>query len=183
MDPRYYQGYGGAEMGAGINPLQALLRPGANMMQQQYASPYGFARPAPYGQPMAYRGPGACQMPPQQNMGIGRTLALGFDSVATVAAAASAIITQRPQVRMQPSRIVIPSAIGGFFLLNDIKIGKNSQLTASSTLPASMFSETGVGVALAMDAADIAQDIVLSVTNIDAAAHRFNAGMIGTSCW
>jgi len=163
----YYQGYGGENMGA------ALLPPRPN-----YASRYGFAQPAPYG-----RAPGQCQMPPQQSYGIGRTLPIGFDSVSNVAAGASAIITQRPQVRMQPSRLVIPSSIAGFFLVNDLKIGKNSQLTASSTLPAAMFAENGVGVALAMDAADIAQDITLSVTNIDAAAHRFNAGLIGTSCW
>lgn len=170
------QGYGGYEMGA-LNPLQMLRGgPGAG-----YASPYGFARPAPYGvQSMQY---GRCAMPQQQSQGVGRTLAIGFDSVATVAAAGSAVITQRPQVRMQPSRIIIPSAIGGDFLVNDIKIGKNSQLTASSTLPAAVFAENAVGTALSMDPCDVAMDITLSVTNISAGAVRFNAAMIGVSCW
>src|SRR5207342_3665468 len=108
MDPRYYQGYGGAEMGA-------MLPFGAG--RPNYATQYGFAQPAPYRTAMQQRGPGACQMPPQQSMGVGRTLILGFDSVAAVGIGASAIITQRPQVRMQPSRIVIPSAQAGFFLV------------------------------------------------------------------
>lgn len=165
-------GYGGYEMGA-FN-LPAL--PGGS-----YATRYGFARPAPFA--MQQGGYGRCAMPQQQSLGVGRTLAIGFDSVNTVAAAGSAVITQRPQVRMQPSRIVIPSSIGGDFLVNDIKIGKNSQLTASSTLPASVFAENAVGTALSMDPCDVAQDITLSVTNISAGALRFNAAMIGVSCW
>jgi hypothetical protein len=170
------QGYGGYEMGA-LNPLQMFGRqgPGAG-----YATPYGFARPAPYG---AQQGYGRCAMPAQQMQGVGRTLAIGFDSVAAVAAAGSAVITQRPQVRMQPSRIIIPSAIGGSFLVNDIKIGKNSQLTASSTLPAAVFAENAVGTALSMDPCDVAMDITLSVTNISGGAVRFNGAMIGVSCW
>lgn len=199
-------GYGGGEMGAFSlpNPLSMLQNLGGRPQsyatrygQPNYATPYGFAQPAPYGMhaaqmqafhpgysPQAYaQMPGHCNMPAQPAQGVGRTLAIGFDSVNTVAAAASVIITQRPQVRMQPSRVIIPSAIGGDFLVNDLKIGKNSQFTASSTLPASVFAENAVGVALAMDPCDIAQDISLNVTNISANPARFNAAMIGTSCW
>lgn len=125
---------------------------------------------------------GRCQVAPAQCGPKGRLLILGFDSVTTIAAGASAIITQRPQVLFQPSRVVVPSSIAPSFLINDLKIGKNSQFTASGSLPAAVFSELSVGVALAMDAATVAQDISLNVTNTSAGALRFTAAMIGESC-
>lgn len=174
-------------MGAVWNPRQRqagvlasrgkyLARPGT------YRAPFG--RPAGTLQPFQpyANAAGQCNISAQSCGPSGRLLLIGFDSVAAVAAGASAIITQRPQVLFQPSRVVIPSTLGGFFIVNDLKIGKNSQFTASGSVSALTFSELAVGVALAMDAAQIAQDIVISVTNIDVAAHRFLATMIGESC-
>lgn len=159
---------------------RALARPGRPALPRAAFARPGGAQLAPL-QPWA-QAAGQCNISAQPCGPSGRLLILGFDSVAAVAAGASAIITQRPQVLFQPSRVVIPAAIAGFFIVNDLKIGKNSQFTASGALPAAVFSELSVGVALAMDAAQIAQDIVLSVTNTDVAAHRFIAAMIGESC-
>ena len=176
------------DMGAVWNPNQrqgGVLPTRGNLLAQR-----GGNFRAPFNRPQGSLGPfqpyanasGQCNISAQACGPSGRLLLIGFDSVAAVAAGASAIITQRPQVLFQPSRVVIPSTLGGFFIINDLKIGKNSQFTASGSVSALTFSELAVGVALAMDAAQIAQDIVISVTNIDAAPHRFLATMIGESC-
>jgi len=175
-------------MGASWNPTQRQM--GVLPSRGRYLAQGGPTQRAPFNpiaqslrpfQPFA-NASGQCNISAQSCGPSGRLQPLGFDSVANVAAGAAAIITQRPQTLFQPSRVVIPAAIAGFFIVNDIKIGKNSQFTASGSLPAALFSELSVGVALAMDAAQIAQDIVLAVTNIDVAAHRFVAAMIGESC-
>lgn len=109
-----------------------------------------------------------------------RELPLGFDSVTDVTKATSARITSRPQVTFRPDRLVVAAAIAEFFLIDDLKIGKNSQLTSGDSIPAEAFSNLSVGVGMKMDTANIGIDIVLSVTNIDAAAdHRFNGVLIG----
>ena len=107
-------------------------------------------------------------------------LALGFTSLA-VGAGATANITSRPQVIFRPERLVIPSSIAANFIVDDIRIGKNSQFTAAGAIPAELFAENAVGVRLKMDTAQISQDIVLSVTNTSAGALDFYAGMIGSA--
>ena len=109
-----------------------------------------------------------------------RELPLGFDSVTDVTKATSAKITARPQVTFRPDRFVVAAAIAEFFLIDDLKIGKNSQLTSGDSIPAEAFSNLSVGVGMKMDTANVGIDIVLSVTNIDAAVdHRFNGVLIG----
>lgn len=109
-----------------------------------------------------------------------RELPLGFDSVTDVTKATSARITARPQVTFRPDRLVVAAAIAEFFLIDDLKIGKNSQLTSGDSIPAEAFSNLSVGVGMQMDTANIGIDIVLSVTNIDAGLdHRFNGVLIG----
>ena len=111
---------------------------------------------------------------------IARELPLGFDSVTDVTKATSARITSRPQVTFRPDRLVVAAAIAEFFLIDDLKIGKNSQLTSGDSIPAEAFSNLSVGVGMKMDTANVGVDVVLSVTNIDAAVdHRFNGVLIG----
>ena len=109
----------------------------------------------------------------------GREYPLGFDSVATVAAGATAIITTRPQVVFRPDRLVVPASIASSFLINDLRIGKNSQFVSATALPAEVFTQGAFGVRLKMDTAQIAQDITLNVTNTSAGALRFTAALIG----
>jgi len=108
-----------------------------------------------------------------------RELILGFDSVANVAAAATADITSRPQVVFRPDRVVVPATIAPNFLIVDIRVGKNSQFTAAQPVPGEVFSQGGFQVGMKMDTAQISQDVVMRVTNTSAGPLRFNAAMIG----
>lgn len=108
-----------------------------------------------------------------------RLLAIGFDSVSTIAATSLGVVTSQPQVVFRPDRLVVPSAIAPDFLINDIKVGKNSQLISSTPVPAEIFTEDGTGVTLKMDTAQVSQIISLTLYNLDAAPHRFYATMLG----
>lgn len=110
-----------------------------------------------------------------------REYVMGIDSVATIAAAATLSISSRPQVIFRPDRLVVPSTIAGSFLINDLRVGKNSQFVNATAVPAEAFTQGAVGVRLKMDTTQISQDIVVSVTNISAGALRFNAALIGPS--
>ena len=110
-----------------------------------------------------------------------REFPIGFDSVATIAAGATATLTQRPQIIFRPERIVVPAAVAAFFQIVDVKVGKDSQLVSAGAIPAATFAETAFGVRLKMDTCQISQDLILIVTNIDVAARRFLASMIGES--
>lgn len=113
-----------------------------------------------------------------------RELPLGFDSVTDVTKATSARITARPQVAFRPDRLVVAAAIAEFFLIDDLKIGKDSQLISGDSIPAEAFSNLSVGVGMKMDTANVGIDVVLSVSNIDAAVdHRFNGTLIGPAVY
>jgi hypothetical protein len=84
-------------------------------------------------------------------------------------------------VIFRPDRLVVPASLADSFVINDIKVGKNSQMVNGVAIPAAAFSNTAVGVRLKMDTAQISQDVLLSVTNISAAAARFIAALIGPS--
>jgi hypothetical protein len=107
-----------------------------------------------------------------------REYILGFD-VTSVPGGASVNITKRPQVIFRPERIVIPSAVGVDFQVLDVKVGKNSQFTASGSVPAIVFAETSFGVRLKMDTCQVSMDVTLSVQNTNAAARNFTAAVIG----
>lgn len=107
-----------------------------------------------------------------------REYILGFDSTA-VPGSTSANITKRPQVIFRPERVVIPSAVGVDFQVVDIKIGKNSQFTASGEVPAVVFAETSFGVRLKMDTCQVSMDVTISVRNTNAAQRNFTAAIIG----
>jgi hypothetical protein len=107
-----------------------------------------------------------------------REYILGFDST-SVPGSTSANITKRPQVIFRPERVVIPSAVGIDFQVVDIKVGKNSQFSASGEVPAVVFSETSFGVRLKMDTAQVSMDVTISIRNTNAAQRNFTAAIIG----
>jgi len=93
----------------------------------------------------------------------------------------TAEVISRPQVTFRGERLVIPTSVAADFSLNDIKVGNKSQLVNSTSLPSEMFQENAIGIRLAMDTATVAQDIALSVTNVDPSyAHTFRAAIVGT---
>lgn len=110
-----------------------------------------------------------------------REYPLGFDSGAIlIPNNTSASITNRPQVVFRTERLVVPSDIGGGFVVDDVIVGKNSQLASNTVgLPARIFDERSVGVRLAADTAQISQDITLKITNVSGAPARFRAAIIG----
>jgi hypothetical protein len=111
----------------------------------------------------------------------GRVLSLGFDSVSTIAASAQSTVSSQPQVTFRPDRVIIPDSIAPSFLLNDLKIGKNSMFISATSVPAQAFSHDAAGVGLKMDTAQVSQIISMTVTNISAGALRFYAALTGPS--
>lgn len=109
-----------------------------------------------------------------------REYPLGFPSTA-VAAGAAATIQTAPQVPFRGRRLLIPSDIAGSFLINDLRVGKNSMFPSANPVPARAFTELGVGVDLNLDTAQISQTVALLVTNTSLAAQTFNACIIGTA--
>ena len=109
----------------------------------------------------------------------GRYWPLGFDSVNTIAAGATAIIESSPQVEFRPERLVVPTSISGNFLISDLKVGKNSQFISNDPIPAESFEPDAADVVLRMDSAKISQVIALTVENISGAPSRFYASLMG----
>lgn len=110
-----------------------------------------------------------------------RRMAIGFGPT-TLAASATGDITTRPQVVFRPERLFIPSDIAFDIIVLDVKIGQRSQLVAAGALPGAMFSEVSVDVFTHWDTAEVGNDIVLSVQNVNAALSRiFRGAMLGTT--
>lgn len=110
-----------------------------------------------------------------------RRYPLGFDSTVAVPPNAQATINSQPQVTFRVERVVIPSDIGGSFVVDDIVVGKNSQLANEVPLPARIFDERAEGVQLRGDTAQTSQNVVMKVTNVAGAPIRFRAAVIGTA--
>lgn len=108
-----------------------------------------------------------------------REYVLGFDTVSTVAAASTANATAQPQVIFRPERLVVSGAIAASFLINDFKVGKNSQFAASGAVPADAFGPNAFGVRLKCDTAQISNTLTLNVSNISGGALRFTAALFG----
>lgn len=111
-----------------------------------------------------------------------RRLVLPMASTGTVAAAAAATITARPQtIAFKPQRIVIPSTIAPDFDILDVKVGNKSQLVQSGALPGEAFQPTLFDGEMDMDTCQTSQDFVLQVLNVAVVARTFKAAVYGRS--
>ena len=110
-----------------------------------------------------------------------RQLPVGVTSSAAIAAGASFTIPVNPQVPFELDRLVAAQSIAPFFQLEDVKIGKDSQLIASGAVPAEVFSNVSVGVGLKGDPAYPGIQISIIVTNISGAPAFFRGALIGFS--
>lgn len=110
-----------------------------------------------------------------------REYPLGFPTTAVAGGATNNNISAQPQVPFRGRRLIIPSDIAGSFLINDLKVGKNSMFPTSNPVPARAFTELGVGVDLNLDTAQISQLVIIGVTNTSGAQLNFNAALIGTA--
>lgn len=83
-----------------------------------------------------------------------------------------------PQRGFKPHRLVVPSTLGPLFKINDIKVGQETQYVASGTIYAECFSEVAVSVVLKGTPARLGNNIILNVTNRDAANTQTFSGML-----
>lgn len=78
-------------------------------------------------------------------------------------------------------RLMIPSEIAPFIIINDAKVGTVSQFANSAPIPASMFSEVSTFSNVDWRTANLGNDIVLFCTNIGPQALDVYAGAVGTT--
>ena len=88
-------------------------------------------------------------------------------------------IEVKPQVYFRGERLAIPPSLARYFDILDIKVGKDSQLAATGTMPGESFSAHAVGVRMELDTAKPGIVITLRVRNVDTTAHDFKAVLYG----
>jgi hypothetical protein len=112
-----------------------------------------------------------------------REFPVGLVSPGPTAFGTSAQATALPQVTFRPERLVIPSQIAPFFTIDAIIVGKDNQSVSFDPLPATMFSEVGVGVRLSLKTAVVGMQIIVRFTNVDPLqqTRTFSGGIIGTA--
>lgn len=168
----------------GANALQRGMQPQMQMHPQQAAAmqmaQLQQAHLAMMQQQAAIKQANAGAVVTEQRPTRARRLVLPMSSSGTVAAAASATITARPQNQaFKPQRIVIPATIAPNFTIQDIKVGNISQLAQSGDLPAEAFVQTLFDGEMDMDTCQTSQDFVIQLTNISGAASQFRAAVYG----
>jgi hypothetical protein len=112
--------------------------------------------------------------PPQKS----RVQSIGFNSKG-IAPGDTVDIPARPQVKFRGTRLSIPSSIAPSFLIEDLKVGRNSQFVASGAQSAETFKDTATSDNIATDTAEPGMDIVLSVTNTSGTAQDFHGTLFG----
>ncbi len=108
---------------------------------------------------------------------------LPMSSGVNILPSTSAQITARPQnVAFRPERIVIGGSPGDW-IVNDIKVGNQSQLSQSGDLPGEMFSSTMVDGFISFGTVQTAMDFVIQVTFIgdSEGGAPFFCGVLGTA--
>lgn len=98
-----------------------------------------------------------------------------------VTAKSTAIFQAQPQVVFRGTRLIIPSSLAENFVINDIRVGRDSQKISAASIPATAFSELAVGVHLGLDTATPGILITLSVTNTSSEDQTFSGALIGTT--
>lgn len=108
-----------------------------------------------------------------------RGLVLGFGTQ-NVGIGVTQDFTANPQVPFRPKRIVIQSTSNlGDFIVEDVRVGKNSQLASAAGFPGSAFVNNAFDIGVMFDTAWPGIDIVVTVTNSNAAAQDITVGMFG----
>lgn len=96
-----------------------------------------------------------------------------------VAANTTTTIFAQPQVVFRAERLFVPSDIGGIFMIEDLKVGKDSQFGAAGGHSARIFDERSEGCNLMCDTAQISQLLAITVSNISGASAFFTASVFG----
>ncbi|HAW09833.1 MAG TPA: hypothetical protein DCX12_01945 [Chloroflexi bacterium] len=88
-------------------------------------------------------------------------------------------ISTQPYSRFKASRLVIPAEIAEHFSVIDMKVGRNSQVVATGSMPAMVFNETVRIPNLKLDPCDVSQFLTLSIENISDLPQVFSAAWVG----
>lgn len=139
-------------------------------------SPDGFTR----GVPVAYGGDGMHVV--HRDPGEARELPIGLIALA-VAISGTATVQTKPQVLFRGERLMLEAVVTALnFDLQDVKIGKDSQLAATDfNIFGGAFSPTAVGSRMQLDTAEPGIIITMIAVNTDgAAAHPFKAALFGS---
>lgn len=105
----------------------------------------------------------------------------GEAGATTVAAGALATVSARPQRdAFQVQRFAWASTTSPYFIINQLTVGVDNMMAQAGVVPAEIFSQVGVGVALRGFIAKPGIDVTLQCTNIDAVnARAIYASIIG----
>jgi hypothetical protein len=88
-------------------------------------------------------------------------------------------ITSRPQVLFRGTRLLIPSSIGQFIRVEDVKVGRTSQFAAIGAQPGIAYSELSTADNLQLDTSSPGMDVTLRISNRGGAAIDFSATLFG----
>lgn len=111
-----------------------------------------------------------------------RELTVNFASTGNIAAGALSIVTSQPQVQVfRGERLMLPeSTVGQYFVIEDVLVGKNSQLAGTGVGQSGiLFSEKAVGAGQRFDPCTLGMVITLKVRNIDTNPRAFFASIFG----
>ena len=109
-----------------------------------------------------------------------RGLLLGFDSQA-VAIGATVDFPANPQVPFRCKRTLIGATSIAGLVVEDIKVGKNSQFVSAGGFPAVGFAGNTFDQAIKFDTAYPGIDIVVTVTDTSGAINTVSIGMFGVA--
>lgn len=117
----------------------------------------------------------------QRQLTTRRRQPLGFTPAIAVAAGATFELRAEIQEVFRLERLMIPSELAPFIIINDAKVGTVSQFANSAPVPGSMFSEVSTFSNVDWRTANLGNDIVLNCTNIGTVEIDVYAGAIGTT--
>ena len=171
-------GYGPQMVGGPYGPQ--MVGAGAPMARQRGVQGRGMRGPAPH--PSAGRHhplPGGgylVEKPPTQK----QVVFIGFGPQ-SINGNATFVFAAQPQRIFRGERLTIPSALANNFAVNDLKVGADSMNIGANSVPAAIFSELGMLVALEIETASPGILILLSISNLTGGAQSFFSGLLGTS--
>lgn len=169
-------GYGQQLVGGSYSPQ--IVGAGA-MRHQQNLQGRGGRGAAPQGGGRAHPLPGGgylVQKPPTAK----QVVFLGFGPQ-SINGSATFVFSSQPQRIFRGERLTVPSALANNFAINDLKVGTDSMNVGAGPIPAAVFSELGMLVALEIETASPGILILLSISNLAAGPQSFFSGLLGTS--
>ena len=108
-----------------------------------------------------------------------RRIPFGIDSVVDIKPGDRAIVAARTHYIFKPYRIFLPNSVAPYFLIKDIKIGRDSQLIGVGSIPGVAFAINVSGSELEINTMQISQDLIMAVVNISNESRRFMGWAVG----